>query len=85
MAVAVRVYWWDVYVLGLRFLAPPAVTSASEVFTQTFVARLQWRLKSKVTCARAESRTAVQNVDVPIPRVRWYLRCDPVDPTRAHF
>ena len=28
-------FWWDIYVLGLRFLAPPAVTSASEVLTQT--------------------------------------------------
>ena len=28
VAVAVLVYWWDIYVLGLLFLAQPAVTSA---------------------------------------------------------
>ena len=44
LGIVVLIYWWDV--LGLRFLAPPAVTSASEVLTQNFVARLQWRLKS---------------------------------------
>ena len=32
-----------------------------------------------------QNRTAVQNVEVPIPRVRWYLRGDPVDFARAHF
>ena len=32
-------YWWDD--LGLRFFAQPAVTSASEVLTETYVARLQ--------------------------------------------
>ena len=36
MAIAVFIYyWWDIYVLGLRFLAQPAVTSANEVLTQT--------------------------------------------------
>ena len=34
MAIAVLIYWWDV--LGLRFLTQPAVTSASEVLTQTY-------------------------------------------------
>ena len=34
---------------------------------------------------RVKYRTSMQNVDVPIPRVRWYLRGDTVDPTRAHF
>ena len=36
MAIAVHIYWWDIYVLGLRFLAPPAGTSASKVLTQTY-------------------------------------------------
>ena len=34
---------------------------------------------------RVQNRTAVQNVDVPIPRVRWYLGGVPLHPTRAHF
>ena len=49
LGIAVLIYLWGFYVLGLRFLAPPAVTSAIEVLTQTFVALLQWRLKNKVT------------------------------------
>ena len=36
MAIAVLIYWWDTYVQGLRFLALPAVTSASDVLTQTY-------------------------------------------------
>ena len=36
MAIAVLIYWLDIYVLGLQFLAQPAVTSASEVLTQTY-------------------------------------------------
>ena len=31
-SIAVLIFWWDIYVLDLRFLAPPAVTSASEEF-----------------------------------------------------
>ena len=42
LGIAVLIYWWDV--LGLRFLTVPAVTSASEVLTQTYVARFQWSL-----------------------------------------
>ena len=34
LGIAVLIYLWDV--LGLRFLAPPAVSSASEVLTQTY-------------------------------------------------
>ena len=34
LGIAVLIYWWDV--LGLRFLALPAVTSANEVLTQTY-------------------------------------------------
>ena len=31
LGIAVLIYLWDIDVLGLRFLAQPAVTSASEV------------------------------------------------------
>ena len=34
LGIAVLIYWWDV--LGLRFLTLPAVTSASEILTQTY-------------------------------------------------
>ena len=67
MAVAVFIYyWWDIYVLGLRFLAQPAVTSANEVLTQTHVARLRWSL---LRCSAFSVRKSVskkqENRDSP--------------------
>ena len=64
--IAVLIYLWDV--LGLRFLAPPAVTSAIGVLTQAFV-------KIEVESCMGACRIVLQNrnLDVPIPRVRWYL------------
>ena len=60
------------------FLTPP--TSASEVLTQTnrssgVVQWLAcWAHNPKVKFHECvQNRTAEQNVDVPIPRVRWYL------------
>ena len=80
-------------VLGLRFLTHPAVTSASEVLIQTYRSSgvVQWlacwahnpRSKRAMLHEHVQNRTPEQNVDVPIPRVRLYLRGDPVDPTRA--
>ena len=80
-------------VLGLRFLTHPAVTSASEVLTQTcrcsgvVLWPACWALNPRSKRAKlhehVQNRTPEQNVDVPIPRVRWYLRGDPFDPTRA--
>ena len=84
-SIAVLIYWWDIYVLGLRFLAQPAVTSASEVLTQTYRSSrlVQWLACWAMLHERVKYRTSVQNVGVPIPSVRWYLRGDTVDPTRA--
>ena len=47
LGIAVLIFWWGV--LGLRFLAPPAVTSAIEVSTQTF---RHWSKKSHAPPAR---------------------------------
>ena len=48
VAIAVLVYWWDIYVMGLRFLAQPAVTSASEVLSQTYRSPVRERQTSGV-------------------------------------
>ena len=85
---------WDV--LGLRFLAPPAVTSASEVLTQTYCSSglfqfvACWAQNNKV--CEEQSFTSVCRIvrqcrtwTCPFSESGGILRGDPVDPTRAHF
>ena len=67
----------------------PAVTSASEVLTQTYRSGgvvqwpARWALNPKVR--KEQSYMTVCRIVRQNRTLTWYLRGDPVDPERAHF
>ena len=68
--VSLYFFWLDIYVLGLRFLAPPPVTSASEVLTQTY--RSLGRVEVSVT-SRASVEVHFVDVEGSVRRIWFHI------------